>query len=139
MSTVENQQQDTKRHLTHSRQLRKLRSVEISSSMPWDVDSTIEELLAERTDTDRPLRIRINPAIFSPRLKRMVVWRQVTWGVGIRTLEEAQALRTGLQLFFRAAAEFGIGGVVARLQEMLRGAPERELPELEEDEEEREQ
>lgn len=110
--------------------MRNLRNVEISSSMPWDVDTTVEEMLAERKSEDQPLRARINVTLFSPKLARHMAWKQVAWGVGIRTLEEAQQLRTGLQLFFRAAATFGMAATVRRLQDFVKEGPEVELPVL---------
>lgn len=119
--------------LTRSQDSRNLRGVEISSSMPWDVDQTVEQVLVERKTEEQALRFRISIAIFSPKLQRYVQWRQVAWGVSIRSLDEAQQLRTGLQLFFRAAATFGMPGVVTKLQEILRGEAERELPTFEDE------
>ena len=109
------------------------RIVEINSSIPWDVDDSIEAAF-ERQGPDRPLKIRIAPTIWvdaeradgavTPFAKgNYQAWKKVSWNVQIWSLAEAQQLRTGLQLFFRAAASFGIAGVVERLQVMLREAP----------------
>lgn len=101
------------------------RGMEISSSVPWDVDDAIEEALARQGD--RPLKIRFAPTIWDSQKGTYAGWRKVAWGVHIRTLAEAQQLRTGLQLFFRAAATFGMGGLVEKLQEMLREQPAPQL------------
>jgi hypothetical protein len=87
-----------------------------------DDEQPIRDALQARPG--KPLKIRLQPAVFWPGVGRgqYKVWRDVIWTVECDTAEEAFALRDALRAFFQAV---GVKGPVP-VRALLRGERKEE-------------
>ena len=74
-----------------------------------DLDDPLREILL--SVPDQPLKLRLQPQVYTPQTKTFLSWRGVHWSVLCETIEEATALRRALITFFRLVGQIGPDGV----------------------------
>ena len=71
------------------------------TAAPPPIDTPLEEFGGQALKEGKPIRIRLQPDVYSPKDTNYKTWQGVVWIVEVPDLDEGRRLREGLTHFFK--------------------------------------
>ena len=80
------------------------------------LDRPLKEAAGERTRSNEPIRIRLQPSLFRRALGQHRHWTGLSWTIDCGSVDEAVGMRKALQAFFEVLVQSGPAETQAMLE-----------------------
>lgn len=93
-------------------------TISVRSTQTAGRDPQLQAIADETIPQGVPIQVRIVPQLYRPSDKRYIGWRELSWNVGLPTVDEAEQLKTALHEFFGAVATGRLEDLIETLKAM---------------------
>lgn len=97
-------------------------TISVRSTQTAGRDPQLQAIADETTPQGMPIQVRIVPQLYRPSDKRYIGWRELSWNVGVPTVEEAEQLKAALGEFFGVVATGQLEHLIEALKAIKAGA-----------------